>query len=158
MQQFSVVFNHSSWRVDHAVDIHLKQQRGDDIDLRAKCGIDINFTVQRRPCSDHRLEHRLNISLTRGVSQVKQSWFKPSLNSTERDRTNNIKQSTQQRSQEVRPTLPAFHVMGVDLDDGSPVSVRWNSFVMHAFSKYGLVPKCCKSNAIKSKVRISEVL
>jgi len=37
--------------------------------------------------------------------------------------------------------LPAFHEMGVDFDDGSPVSFRWNSFVMLLFSKYGFSSK-----------------
>jgi len=49
-------------------------------------------------------------------------------------------------------TLPAFHEMGVDFDDGSPVSFRWNSFVMQLFSKYGFSSKYCKQQSIKRHV------
>ena len=32
-------------------------------------------------------------------------------------------------------TFPAFHLMGVDFEDGSPVSFKWNSLEIDEFSK-----------------------
>ena len=37
-------------------------------------------------------------------------------------------------------TFPVFHCIGVDFDEGSPVSFRWNSLDITSLSKYGLLP------------------
>ena len=44
------------------------------------------------------------------------------------------------------PTFPAFHSIGVDFDDGSPVSLRWNSFEIVLLAKYGFSSKYWKQN------------
>ena len=41
-------------------------------------------------------------------------------------------------------TIPGFHWINVDFDDGSPVSFRWNSLEMTLFSNRGLFLKCWK--------------